>query len=67
LILASLGQDVITQIHEYIFISIGLSILGAIINALALVTFAMLGEAVIRNIRATIYLNILRMPMSWFG
>ena len=55
LLLASFGADNKALIHEYVFISIGLSIAGAIFNALALVTFAMLGEAVVRNIRITIY------------
>ena len=65
--LASFGKDNKAQIHEFVYISIGLSIAGAIFNALALVTFAMLGEAVVRRIRITIYEKVLKMPMSWFG
>ena len=44
-----------------------MSIAGAIFSALALVTFAILGETVVRNIRITIYEKVLKMPMSWFG
>lgn len=54
------------QVHIYIYIVVGIAVVGSCTNSFSLLIYSLLGESAVKTIRLEAVVKLLNMPVGWF-